>query len=331
MVKDNIEKHRVSIIILNWNGWKDTLECLESLYQIKYKNYDVIVVDNGSTDNSVEMIKKYCQGKLKINSRFVNFNPKNKPISLSKFNVREIIKKKKLIKNREKIKRESSLNLLLLEKNLGYSRGNNIGIAFTMKFFNPDFIFLLNNDTVIESNCLTELVKFNELNEKIGISGPRIHLYDIPTRTQNEDIFGLITKPTKFNCVPGCAYLIKSNVVKSIGLFDPIYICYKEEDDYCFRARNEGFEIFYVPTNDRVYHKKAASSKKIPGFITFFMTRNIFIFWKKNFKKRKFVELIIQFLKKNLKSYLRTPNHELYYFLKGVLAGIIMSFLRKKI
>nr|WP_279383553.1 glycosyltransferase [Methanobacterium formicicum] len=48
------ESPRVSIIILNWNGWKDTLECLESIYQIDYSNYDVLVVDNASQDNSLE-------------------------------------------------------------------------------------------------------------------------------------------------------------------------------------------------------------------------------------------------------------------------------------
>ena len=50
---------RVSVIIINWNGWSDTLECLESLYQIKYPNYDVILVDNNSTDNSIPEIKNY--------------------------------------------------------------------------------------------------------------------------------------------------------------------------------------------------------------------------------------------------------------------------------
>ena len=49
---------RISIIILNWNGWKDSIECLESVYQITYPNYDVIVFDNGSENESVEKIKE---------------------------------------------------------------------------------------------------------------------------------------------------------------------------------------------------------------------------------------------------------------------------------
>ena len=71
---------RVSIIILNWNGWKDTIECLESIYQITYQNYDVIVVDNGSKDDSVQKIKEYCEGKIKVESKFFEYDPSNKPI-----------------------------------------------------------------------------------------------------------------------------------------------------------------------------------------------------------------------------------------------------------
>lgn len=52
------ETPKVAIIILNWNGWRDTIECLESLYQIDYPNYDVIIVDNSSEDDSVDKIKK---------------------------------------------------------------------------------------------------------------------------------------------------------------------------------------------------------------------------------------------------------------------------------
>lgn len=63
---------RVSIIILNWNGWRDTIECLESLYRIDYPNYDVIVVDNGSHDDSIQKIKEYAGGRLKLIQNSLN-------------------------------------------------------------------------------------------------------------------------------------------------------------------------------------------------------------------------------------------------------------------
>jgi len=78
-------KPKVSIIILNWNGWKDTIECLESVYQITYPNYNVIVVDNGSEDESIEKIREYCKGKIKVESKFFEYNLGNKPIKIIEY------------------------------------------------------------------------------------------------------------------------------------------------------------------------------------------------------------------------------------------------------
>ena len=72
----------VSIIILNWNGWSDTIECLESIYQLNYSNYRVIVVDNNSSDDSVQKINDYAMGKLEVKSNFFKYNPTNKPIKI---------------------------------------------------------------------------------------------------------------------------------------------------------------------------------------------------------------------------------------------------------
>ena len=77
------DKHpRVAVIILNWNGWKDTVECLESLYNINYPNYDVVLVDNASSDDSIQKIEKYCKGNLKVESKFLTFQTGNKPIKI---------------------------------------------------------------------------------------------------------------------------------------------------------------------------------------------------------------------------------------------------------
>ena len=79
----------VTIIILNWNGWQDTLECLESLYQINYPHYQVILVDNHSQDQSLEKIREYCQGKITIKSPFLKYNPQNKPIKIKELTKEE--------------------------------------------------------------------------------------------------------------------------------------------------------------------------------------------------------------------------------------------------
>ena len=77
---------KVSIIIINWNGWKDTIECLESIYQNDYPNYDVIVVDNDSNDESVHKFREYCNGKNRNTISIFWIQSNNKPIEVLEIN-----------------------------------------------------------------------------------------------------------------------------------------------------------------------------------------------------------------------------------------------------
>ena len=125
----------VVIIILNWNGWQDTIECLESIYQNDYSNYKVIVVDNDSNDESINKIKEYCNGKIKIKSSFFRYNPSNKPIKVLETESNEHFK--------ENIIKSSSRKLILIknDKNAGYAEGNNIGIRYALNYLNSDYIY----------------------------------------------------------------------------------------------------------------------------------------------------------------------------------------------
>ena len=125
---------KVSVIILNWNGWKDTIECLESLYKINYPNYNVVLVDNASTDNSILNIKDYCNGQLKVESKFFTYETENKPIKLLEF-TEEDIKNITSEKYSDLIKDSSNkiLNLIKNQDNYGFAKGNNIGIAYALK------------------------------------------------------------------------------------------------------------------------------------------------------------------------------------------------------
>ena len=68
---DGVRWPKVTIIIINWNGWEDTVECLESLYNISYPNYNVVIVDNDSQDNSLARIKAYARGEVAVKSAFL--------------------------------------------------------------------------------------------------------------------------------------------------------------------------------------------------------------------------------------------------------------------
>ena len=66
---------KVAIIILNWNGWQDSIECLKSVYQINYPNYTVVLVDNGSTNDSVEQITEWSERRFPIKMESTSFSP----------------------------------------------------------------------------------------------------------------------------------------------------------------------------------------------------------------------------------------------------------------
>ncbi|NQE54445.1 hypothetical protein C5S29_12710, partial [ANME-1 cluster archaeon GoMg3.2] len=167
---------KVSIIILNWNGWKDTIECLESLYQITYPNYEVVVVDNGSEDESIEKIIEYCEGKIKVESKFFEYDPSNKPIKVIEYTRAEAGGGKE--EEIDSLPSNRKMIIIKNEKNYGFAEGNNIGMRYALKALNPDYILLLNNDTVVDREFLGELMKVAESNGMIGFVGAKVYFYD---------------------------------------------------------------------------------------------------------------------------------------------------------
>ncbi|MBI5680825.1 MAG: glycosyltransferase family 2 protein [Methanobacterium sp.] len=282
----------VSIIILNWNGWKDTIGCLESLYQIDYPNYNVILVDNNSKDDSIEKIKEYCKGKLTVESPFFKYDSVNKPINILKFTNNELNTKDGLFQL------PSNRKLILIEndENYGFAEGNNIGIKYSLENLNTDFVLLLNNDTMVEPQFLNILVNEAD-NENIGILGPNVYYYSEPDKITyiGGDIncyTGKITHPhlntTKNNLknreidyICGCSLLIKKKVINEVGLLDPQYFIYYEDTDWCLRAKNKGFKVIYVP-EAKIWHKISSSINKDSTMALYYGIRNHFLLIRKN-------------------------------------------------
>ena len=291
-----MDNPRVSIVIINWNGWEDTIECLESLFYINYPNFDVILVDNASEDDSLEKIRDYCSGNLKVESSFFKYNPDNKPINLvectENFDDAEFHLKKE-------ISNSNQIILIKNDENIGFPGGNNTGMKFALKFFKPNYILLLNNDTVVEENFLDELVKNGKSREDVGILGPKIYFYDEPHTIwsagcriswklsrgiqigTNEEDKGQYDTIKEVEYVSGSAFLIKTEVIQKIGLMDENYFLYFEESDWTLRANHEGSNSLYVP-QAKVWHKISKSGGGIHNQIgLFYITRNRWLFMKK--------------------------------------------------
>lgn len=291
---------QVSIVILNWNGWIDTLECLESLYQIVYPNYNIILVDNGSKDQSIEKIRKYAQGDIEVESDFFDYNHDNKPLKVLEFT------KEESEANSEEINDLNIKHQLILIKNIkneGFTEGNNIGIRFILKNLNSKYILLLNNDTVVDKSFLTELIDTAGKNTSIGICGPKTYYYDDPDKIQSNggkinmwfgrsynidanktDLPGK-ESPQEVDFVMGSALLFKTEVALKIGLLYAPYFAYWEETDWCIRAKKEGYKVMSVPAS-KIWHKSSVSLSDYNPLRIYYILRNNIIFMRRNAKKR---------------------------------------------
>jgi GT2 family glycosyltransferase len=236
----------ISVIILNWNGKEYLSSCIRSVREQTYSNMEIILVDNGSTDGSVEYIKNLF----------------------------------------------SNLNVMINRENLGYGGGNNRGIREAK----GSYIFILNNDTEIEKDCLEWLWKCIETDKKIGVTTPKILLYD---RRDTIDAAGLTIDPDglsigrgrlepqeKYNqsgevfSGSGCASLYRKEMLEEIGLFDTDFFAYAEDTDLGWRARLAGWKAYYVP-GAVVYHHHSKKFGAYSSMKAFLVERNrIWVAWK---------------------------------------------------
>jgi GT2 family glycosyltransferase len=326
---------KVSIIILNWNNYKDTIECLESVYQNRYPYYNVILVDNGSTNESVIEIVAHCKNKLCLEIICLNCDLKNaqlNPIGQKRdANYKDIIKNEIIIiKNRD---------------NYGYAIGNNIGIAYALKNYDIGYILILNNDVIVQEDFLIELVKASEADTQIGITGPKIFYYCFDNRKDIINFAGGIMKMWRgrpyhigINKEDGIAYTIEKEVdyangacilakrelIEKIGLLNSEFFLYWEENDFCIRAKMSGFKVVFAP-NALIWHKTAASIKNLKGLEQYYMVRNRFYFMRKYASNLELLFFILyffifEFLYLSIRNLIYSKNKSAFF--RGVWDGL---------
>lgn len=242
---------KVAIILINWNGYALTKACLESLKDLKYPHFQLILVDNGSEDGSGEKLKTEFP----------------------------------------------EIELLSSPDNIGFTGGNNLGIKWALDHF-FDQVLLLNNDTVVEPDFLDPLVSFLEEHLDYGAVQPKIMLeadrdklwnagggyfkglemtWSIGTGQLDEGQFDQ-EKDTPW--ITGCAILVRSAVIRKVGMLDARFFAYYEDVEWSFRIKKSGFKLRYLPQS-KIYHVAGGSSRKIktkegvvPPILHYYRTRN---------------------------------------------------------
>lgn len=299
--KEIIKWPKVAIIILNWNGWKDTIECLESLFQITYPNYYVVVVDNGSKDESIKKIREYCEGKIEIESKFLKYSSENKPIKIIEYEKKEI--EIGWDKKRETINLPSNKKLIIIknEKNYGFAIGNNIGIKYALKALESVYVLLLNNDTVVDEEFLKSGIELMERKKDVGIVTGKIFYYNDPQRIwaagghinilfgsgggmgSNQLDNGQFNEIKEIDYAPGTMMLIKRSVIEKVGFLPECYFGTGEEMEFAIKASKKGYKIICNP-NSIIFHKVGMSSSHSLKY-RYNARRTRLLFIERNFPK----------------------------------------------
>lgn len=253
----------VYAIVLNWNNYEDTKECIKSLKESIYNNLKIVLVDNNSQDGSVDQLEqKYINDKTTY-----------------------------IIRNKQ---------------NYGFARGINVGIKYALHN-NADFVFLLNNDAVVDKGCISNLATAVSSDDRIAAAAPLIYYYNskdviwqgrtyfsfLRTGTKSPDKNKLIRNypegPHEASTVGGCAVLIRHQIFEEMGLFDPVFFFYGEDVDFSIRVRHAGFKLIIVPSA-KAWHKIAdIAQERSSPFVMYHRAKSHLLVLRKNFSLLYFI------------------------------------------
>ncbi len=284
------------IVIPNYNGTEHLKDCFESLGRQDCRDFRALMVDNGSTDDSVD------------------FTVKNFP----------------------------EIEILKIEKNLGFAPAVNKGIKHLLEDGNVDKILLLNNDVECAPGFLTEMLNCFK-NEETGsaackmlnyferdvidAAGDFLSLRRSPWARGNgeKDIGQYDKEEYVFGSCAGAA-MYRREVFEKAGFFDEDFISYFEDVDFAFRLQLLGYKCFYNP-RAVCYHKRGATTKQWRGYETRMCERNLIGLRLKNYPAPIYAKCFLFFsagrVKRYLKFFFTDSPLRAYYAFSGYLAGLV--------
>jgi GT2 family glycosyltransferase len=259
-----------AIIILNWNGWRDTCECITSIRSNGNNSYQIIIIDNGSDDNSLNHIHNYLSGKYNVLTGSENDAADFSEWSFQTITIKELERGEKFRKN--------DVLLVSSKENMGFSRACNRGLSYAIKN-GFKYSFLLNNDTTLDKNCLHQLVMYMKNYPECSIISPIIYYYDCPQRIwsfggkltftgrrliyyENRDRHSLKSLTKEISFISGCALFAKTEVFNKYGLLSERFFFGEEDYEFSWRMKENCVKMCAI-SDAVVYHKVSISNKKL--------------------------------------------------------------------
>ncbi|MEM3858598.1 MAG: glycosyltransferase family 2 protein [Candidatus Micrarchaeaceae archaeon] len=299
----------VYILILHYGKLEDTLECINSVMKSSFQDFKIVIINN---DEDNEIYKTLLQ--------LENTNP-------------------------------YKIKIINIAKNIGYAAGNNEGIKLAISE-KAKYIWILNNDTIVDKDALKYLLFSIEQSKEYGIASSTIYYYNNPNKiwvaggSRKYSFLDIIT--SKFGyysdrdyfqsdaegekllvSAVGTSMLIKTDLIKDIGLIPEEYFLYREDTDFCLSAIKKGWKIIYSERS-RVYHKYK-DNEPSPTIIYYFV-RNTLILIKKHYNymililSNIFVPIVyfssVLFIYKNKKN--------LYKNIKAVIRGYLDFLIARR-
>lgn len=190
-------------------------------------------------------------------------------------------------------------------RNLGFVKGNNVGLSAALEY-GADLVLVLNNDTILETGCVAELVRVMERDASIGIVGPLMRRTLQPDLVDMGGDFDFWTGAVRLHrFVPGmeddgirlmgyvwgCGLMTRAEVLRSVGLFDERYVAYFEDADFCMRARTAGYRTV-VATRARMVHKVGRSGERRFLWQTYMRLRNHVFFFLSYARPLQWITLV---------------------------------------
>lgn len=222
---------KVFIILVNYNGVTDTLECIKSLESIYYNNYEIVVVDNDSTDNSLDILKE----KIGYKHHVISSNKNGGFAFGNNIGIRYAL--------------EKGADYVLLINN-----------DTTVE---PDFLDELVNSMEKNDECgITTGLILNYYDKNLvwyaggEINWNRFYGYH---KHENKNINRLRLYESEVSFATGCLMLIRSEVITKVGELPEEYFMYYEDVDYCANIQENGYKIYFNPKSI-IYHKISATS-----------------------------------------------------------------------
>jgi len=291
MYANSKKQPKVLIIIINYNNDKDTIECLKYLKNINYKNYKILIIDNGS----------------------------KKPLKVLKY------KNVMVKKNKKNLGFSKAANI-----GLKYSLENNYDYSLLLNndtIVEKDFLKILikTSQSKKDFGLVSPLILYYDKPTRIwslGLNWKYGHTHNYYLNKDIKVIKQLKKSVLKFDYLSGCCLLIRNDVVKNVGFIDEAYFMYMEDMDYCDKAKKKG----YTPVcniNSRIYHKvskTAGKGEELSKFMAYHYAKNGVLFAKKNLKGLTKINYILN------RIYYFIPYNTIKLIIKGKPQNIIPAF-----